>query len=73
MKHLLIVLPAIALASGALAETQRQPVEPPQVDYAGFAQLTGEVAALRDERLLAKEEFFKRASAKGALLLDTRS
>ncbi|WP_432201192.1 rhodanese-like domain-containing protein [Erythrobacter sp. W53] len=58
-------------ATGAIAQEQAQPV--PQIDYAGFAVLTKEVAAYRENRLLEREAFFKKASEEGALILDTRS
>lgn len=43
------------------------------IDYSGFADLVSEVGPIREQRLLAKDEFFERALADGALLLDTRS
>lgn len=81
----ILVVPAIFLAVPAFADEPAPDAEAEQVDfagvpaitdqvdYAGFAALTDEVASLRAERLLPKEEFFKRAAAEGALLLDTRS
>ena len=44
----------------------------PQIDYAGFQQLTGEVSAYRQARLLSWSEF-DAAARQGALLLDARS
>lgn len=63
----------LIMASPASAEEAAPPAPAPQVDYAGFAALTNEVATLRAERLLPKAEFLKRSAAEGALLLDTRS
>lgn len=73
MKRLLFAAPALMLAVGAGAQEQPRTPEGPQVDYAGFSKLTEEVFALRSERLLEKDVFFRRAAADGALLLDTRS
>jgi len=78
MTRLVLLTPALLLAvpasaEEAAAEEAATPVPAPQVDYSGFALLTEEVATLRSARLLTKEEFFKRATAQGALLLDTRS
>lgn len=65
--------PVLLLSVPALADEQVPAPKAEQVDYAGFALLTEEVATLRAKRLLAKDEFFERAGAEGALLLDTRS
>ncbi|WP_379554048.1 rhodanese-like domain-containing protein [Qipengyuania sp. DGS5-3] len=68
---------ACALGSfGGAAIAQEQTVQAeqaPQIDYAGFSELTREVATYREGRLLEREEFFARASKEGALILDTRS
>ncbi|WP_298469583.1 rhodanese-like domain-containing protein [uncultured Erythrobacter sp.] len=69
----ILFAPVLLLAVPALADEQVPASQAEQVDYAGFALLTEEVATLRAERLLTKDEFFARASADGALLLDTRS
>lgn len=45
----------------------------PQVDYAGFQDLTIEVAIYRQKRLLERETFFAKAAENGAIILDTRS
>lgn len=45
----------------------------PQIDYPGFQALTGEVAGLREQRLLSLTEFKAKARAKNVLLLDARS
>ena len=75
-----------ACAIGAVAATgsaamQGQASAPPapiaqpsaQVDYDGFAALTGELGPYRQSRLLQRDVFFREAAKKGALLLDTRS
>ena len=45
----------------------------PQIDYAGFQQLTGKVAPYRQSRLLTWNEFEAAAKRPGALILDARS
>ncbi|MEM7665129.1 MAG: rhodanese-like domain-containing protein [Pseudomonadota bacterium] len=61
------------IASPFAASAQEAPRSSPQIDYPGFLDLTSEVAKLRSERLLGRDDFFTRAQADGALLLDTRS
>jgi len=73
MLRFVLLAPALLLTAPALAEEATPKASASQIDYSGFATLTEEVAILRSERLLAKDDFFKRAAAKGALLLDTRS
>jgi len=60
-----------ALASPAPSENVIE--SSPQIDYRGFAVLTLEVADLRRQRHLSREDFFARAAAGDAVLLDTRS
>jgi len=67
--HLLAVLALAAATTPAMA---RAPVNP-QVDYPGFARLTGELAGVRASHRLGWAEFARRAAAEGALLLDARS
>jgi hypothetical protein len=43
------------------------------IDYSGFVDLTAEVAAYREARLLPKDEFLRRSAEEGSLILDTRS
>ena len=45
----------------------------PQIDYAGFQQLTGEVSTYRQTRLLSWSEFQAAAKEPRALILDARS
>jgi phage shock protein E len=59
------------LAAPATAR-ERIPVNP-QIDYPGFAALTGDLAKVRAKHRLAWREFARRARAEGALLLDARS
>lgn len=73
MLRLALFAPALLLTAPASAEEVSPAASASQVNYSGFAKLTEEVASLRAERLLTKDEFFKRAAANGALLLDTRS
>ena len=68
-----IIASALLLSTSGIANAQEPVRFAVQVDYAGFAKLTKDVAALRSERLLTKEDFFHQAAAQGALLLDTRS
>ena len=62
----------------ALALLMALPEDPapkanPQIDYAGFETLTGNVRALRAQRLLGFEAFTAKAAEKDALILDARS
>ncbi len=60
---------ALALAScPALAQAEN-----PQVDYAGFDRLVGELAPVRAQHRLAWTDFAAKARAEGAILLDARS
>lgn len=68
---LIISAAIIANPVGALAQETSQ--SKAQIDYSGFLDLTSEVAQLRSERMLGKDDFFARARAEGALLFDTRS
>lgn len=58
----------LAAASAGPAQTRN-----PQIDYAGFQQLTGKVSTYREGRLLSWSEFEKLARQPGTLLLDARS
>lgn len=73
MKAIIGVIAASQLILAAPAMAQDGPETSPQIDYGGFVELTSEVAELRSERLLGREDFFNRARAEGAILLDTRS
>lgn len=55
-------------ATGAAAQDRN-----PQIDYAGFQQLTGEVSTYRQARLLSWSEFEAAARQPGTLVLDARS
>lgn len=70
MRTLAFAIAALALSATPLAA--RAPVNP-QIDYAGFSQLTGKLAKVRLKHRLAWPEFAMRARAQGALLLDARS
>ncbi len=67
--HWLVMLALVAAATPAMA---RPPVNP-QIDYPGFARLTGDLAGVRASHRLGWTEFASRAAAQGALLLDARS
>lgn len=64
-----MLLPALAL----LLAIPDDPVPNPQIDYAGFATLTGDVRALRAKRLVDFAAFKAMAAKKDALILDARS
>jgi phage shock protein E len=64
-----MLLAAFALLLTALDD----PAPNPQIDYAGFATLTGDVRTLRAARLLGFVAFKAKAVEKGALVLDARS
>ena len=77
MKHMsaLFAVSSLALCSPVFAQEAQQvaPEAALQIDYDAFQIMTAEVAVLRAGRLLPKSDFFERAGADGALLLDTRS
>ncbi|MBX3594585.1 rhodanese-like domain-containing protein [Sphingomonas sp.] len=69
---------APALARSAPQTQPRPPAQArdggnPQIDYRGFQQLTGDVRALRAQRLLPFDRFAREAKEAGTLLLDARS
>ena len=70
------VLLAGALLSAIVASpisAQSEGNEAQEVDYAGFAALTEEVAGIRQERLVPLDLFEAYASKTDTLILDTRS
>ena len=62
---------AAALLAAPIHAQQAEPS--PQIDYAGFVELTGSLGPVREAHRLGRDEFLRRAAADGALLLDTRS
>lgn len=66
MRHAVLALALIA--TPAFAQQSN-----PQIDYAGFDRLVGELAPVRAKHRLSWPEFARAAKAKGALLLDARS
>lgn len=60
---------ALAIFATPLAAQDRNP----QIDYAGFQQLTGEVSTYRQARLLTWKEFEAAARQPDTLILDARS
>jgi hypothetical protein len=60
---------ALLLCSATVTAQDRNP----QIDYAGFQQLTGNVSSYRQERLLSWSEFQAAARKPGTLVLDARS
>ncbi|MGH6786881.1 MAG: rhodanese-like domain-containing protein [Novosphingobium sp.] len=63
----------VALALLASPAAAKAPSANPQVDYAAFAGLTRDLAAVREEHRLGWADFAQRARAEGAVLLDARS
>lgn len=72
MRLLFALCAPLVLAAAPAAAREATPANP-QIDYAGFATLTGELAQVRAAHRLAWPEFARRAAAEGALLLDARS
>jgi hypothetical protein len=68
MRFALVFAAAIACAAPAAAQ-----VADANIDYAGFEELTREVAAYRQSRLLGWDAFARKAKESGVLLLDARS
>ncbi len=64
----IILAAAVLFASPALAQSAN-----PQIDYAGFAKLTQDVAPTRDARLLSFGDFQAMSKKRGAIILDARS
>lgn len=71
MKHLLVPPLAFLLLSAAAPSPQAQ--RNPQIDYTGFVQLTAEVEAYRQTRLIRFDEFKIMAREPKTLILDARS
>lgn len=63
-----IAIALLLCASAGVAQDRN-----PQIDYAGFQQLTGEVSSYRQQRLLSWSEFEAAAKQPNALVLDARS
>ena len=62
-----------SLAIVALIAAPACAQESPAIDYPGFVELTAEVAALRETRLIGWQQFRTDSVAGSAILLDTRS
>ena len=71
-RRLLLTALALTLAAPSVAR-ETDPRPNPQIDYAGFTTLTGNVRELRGKRLLGLEAFQAKARERGALILDARS
>jgi len=72
IRILALSLAVVAMPCSLPAAAQAPP-ENPQIDYAGFVDLAGELAEYRDGRRLSWVEFARQAQAEGAILLDARS
>lgn len=70
-KAFCLLAPLMLIAVPAVAEAAR-PANP-QIDYAGFDRLVGELAPIRAKHRLGWPAFVRAARAKGAILLDARS
>ena len=70
MRLLLAGLAATFLVSGANAQRH---IPNPHIDYAGFAELTGELTTRRIARRVTEREFVRLLGAENTVVLDTRS
>ncbi|HVK81660.1 MAG TPA: rhodanese-like domain-containing protein [Verrucomicrobiae bacterium] len=68
-----LVLGAIALTATAVAQEKLQPSNNAQIDYRGFRNLTGEVEAPREQRLVSLADFQRMAREPNTIVLDARS
>ncbi|APE29289.1 rhodanese-like domain-containing protein [Aurantiacibacter gangjinensis] len=66
------LLAAAAMMPGPSVVAQDEP-QPTAIDYDGFVALAGELGEYREGRLLGWEEWQRRATLPGAIILDTRS
>lgn len=75
MRRLLtaLALGAIALTATAVAQEKLQPGNNAQIDYRGFRNLTGEVEAQREQRLVSLADFQRMAREPNTIILDARS
>ena len=64
---------SLACAPLAMAQTKAGPSAGGQIDYSGFRNLTGEVEAYRQGRLVPLGQFQAMARAGNTLILDARS
>lgn len=67
-----LALGVIAFTATAVAQEKLQPTNA-QIDYSGFRNLTGEVEALRAQRLVSLAEFQRMAREPNTVILDARS
>jgi hypothetical protein len=72
MRRTYFLLAPLALMAMPAAARTITPANP-QIDYAGFDALVGELAPVRARHRLSWTDFEKAARAEGALLLDARS
>ncbi len=68
---LLTVLAFIGI--GMMANSQAAPKGSPLIDYQGFEELTGEVFAIREARLIDIDTFNLMKAEENTIILDTRS
>jgi hypothetical protein len=70
------ILAALVLATGTAPPAAAQPARRdgnPQIDYAGFRRLAGEVEPYRQTRLVSWAEFDRLRGQRNVLILDARS
>jgi len=58
---------------GLAAAAQETPAGSPEIDYPGFLDLSSEVFAIREERLVSLGDFNAMKAEEGTIILDTRS
>lgn len=73
----IFLLPLLATLASPLpqsaAQAQQAAQASPQIDYAGFQQLTSEVYQYRQPRVIPLKDFKARAAKPSALILDART
>ena len=72
-RRLFLSFVGLGAATPAIGQARDNAARNPQIDFPGFQQLTGDVGALRAERLLPFARFKAEAASPGTLLLDARS
>lgn len=68
-----IAILSLGLTGIALAQDKGAPATNGQVNYAGFRDLTGEVEAYRETRLVSLADFQRMAHEPNTIILDARS
>ncbi len=72
--RLLILASALlALHAAPQAQTERQPIPNPQIDYDAFAANVAAVRSVRESRRISEAQFMRMAAEPGTVVLDARS